>query len=172
MILVGGGAQVVYTEQYRPTDIDLVGQITRRDMEALADNGFERMGRHWIYSWKHIEGVYVEVPGGVLMGENSPEVVDVGGHRLQVISLDDLMMDRLVQATDRTPTTWDEVIELGEATFDRVNWDTIRDRCMVKRKEDIGLHILPQVLDDVLRDLECRHHRTIEDTGPSLDHGL
>ena len=56
MILVGGGAQVVYTEQYRPTDIDLVGQITRRDMAALADNGFERVGRHWIYSWKHIEG--------------------------------------------------------------------------------------------------------------------
>lgn len=143
-ILVGGGTQVVHTEQHRPTDIDMVGWITPRDMEALADAGFVKEGRHWVYAWNLMEGVDVEVPDAVLMGQDPPAIVDVAGHRLRVISLDDLMMDRLVQATDRTPTTWDEVIELGEATFDRVNWDKLRARCMVKRKEDIGLHILPR----------------------------
>ena len=130
-----------------------------------------KQGRYWIYAWKQIEGVDFEVPSAVLDGRDHPEIVDVGGHPLRFISLDDLMMDRLVQATDRTPTTWDEVIELGEATFDRVNWDKIRARCMVKRKEDIGLHILPLVLVEVLDELAALH-REIKDTGPSLDYGF
>ena len=119
-ILVGD-AQVVRTEQHRPADID-IGRIAPRDMEC----------RHRVYARNLMEGVDVEVPDAVLVGQDPPEIVDVAGHRLRVISLDDLMMDRLVQATDRTPATWDEVIELGEATFDRVNWDKVRTRVVVQ----------------------------------------
>ncbi|MDE0132224.1 MAG: hypothetical protein OXM62_05100 [bacterium] len=172
LILVGGGAQVVHTQQHRPTDIDMVGRITQRDFEALAAAGYEKQGRHWIYAWKRVDGVDVEVPAAVLMGEDPPEIVDVGGHHLRVISLHDLMMDRLVQATDRTDVTWDEVMELAEATFDRVNWDTVRARCMVKRKEDIGLHILPQVLDEVLAELDTMHERGRDNPGASMDAGF
>ena len=170
-ILVGGGAQVVHTEQDRSTDIDLVGWITPRDMEALADAGFKKEGRHWIYAWTLMDGVSVEVPAAVLLGQDPPVEVNVGGHPLRVISLDDLMMDRLVQATDRTDVTWDEAIELAEATFDRVDWDKVRARCMVKRKEDIGLHILPRVLDDVLGHLESRRRRAVGDGGPFRESG-
>lgn len=172
LTLVGGGAQVVHTRQHRPTDIDMVGRITQRDFEALADAGYEKQGRHWIYAWKRVEGVDVEVPAAVLSGEDPPEVVDVGGHLLRVISLHDLMMDRLVQATDRTDVTWDEVIALAEATFDRVNWDTVRARCMVKRKEDIGLHSLPQVLDEVLAQLKTVRRQKRDNPGSSLDVGF
>lgn len=113
----------------------------------------------------------MEVPDAVLLGQDPPVEVDVGGHPLRVISLDDLMMDRLVQATDRTDVTWDEAMELAEATFDRVGWDEVRARCMVKRKEDIGLHILPRVLDDVLGELEARRRGADGDRGPSPGRG-
>ena len=171
MILVGGGAQVIYTQQPRPTDVDLVGRITPYDLQALADAGFKRHGRHWLHAWKQDE-MFVEVPATALIGEDPPRVVDVGGHPLQIISVEDLMMDRLVQATDRTDTTWDEVIELAEATYKRVNWDTIRSRCMTKRTEDLGLHILPQVLNEVTAEIERTQQRDTKNPGRSLDNGL
>ena len=158
MILVGGGAQVVHTEQSRPTDVDMVGRITPRDLQVLEEAGFERRGRHWLHAWTW-EGLLVEVPDSVLMGEDPPELVEVGGHELRVISVDDLMMDRLVQATDRTDITRDEVLSLAEATYERVNWDRIRERCMTKRTEDLGLHILPEVLDEVLADVATTRKR-------------
>ncbi|MDE0675621.1 MAG: hypothetical protein F4Y83_03045 [Acidimicrobiia bacterium] len=74
-------------------------------------------------------------------------------------------MDRLVHATDRTEVTWDEVIELAEATGDRVNWDAVRARCMVKRNDDIGLHILPQILDEVLAELTAISQRKRDNPG-------
>ena len=82
------------------------------------------------------------------------------------------MMDRLVQATDRTDTTWDEVMSLAGGTYKEVNWDRIRARCMVKRTEDIGLHILPQVLDEVLAEFEAIRQRQKGACDPSLDYGL
>ena len=171
MILVGGGAQVIYTQQPRPTDVDLVGQITPNDLQALADAGFERHGRHWLHAWKQDE-MFVEVPATTLIGQDPPRLVDVAGHLLQIISVEDLMMDRLVQATDRTDTTWNEAIELAEATYKRVNWDTIRSRCMTKRTEDLGLHILPQVLDEVIAEIQTGRHRDTHNPGRSPDHGL
>ena len=153
MILVGGGAQVVYTQQPRPTDVDMVGLITARDLQVLDDAGFVRHGRHWLHSWT-LDEVFVEVPDAVLLGVDTPRLVDVDGHQLRVISVDDLMMDRLVQATDRTDITWDEAVALAGAAFHRVNWDRIRERCMIKRTEDIGLLHLPQVLDEVLAEVQ------------------
>lgn len=171
-ILVGGAAQVVHTRQQRPTDIDLVGSITPRDVEALAEAGFEKQGRHWVYAWKRPEGIDVEVPDSVLLGEDPPIEVDVGGHPLRVISLHDLMMDRLVQATDRHPTTWEEAVDLAKATYARIDWPVVRARCMVKRREDIGLHILPQVLDELLAELETGRQQERDDPTPSLDVGF
>ncbi len=127
------------------------------DMRSRGDTGYT--------FGKGVEGVDVEVPATVLMGEDPPEVVDVGGNHLRVISLHDLMMDRLVHATDRTEVTWDEVIELAEATGDRVNWDAVRARCMVKRNDDIGLHILPQILDEVLAELTAISQRKRDNPG-------
>jgi len=173
MILVGAGAQVVYTKQPRPTDFDMVGRITPRDIQVikdalldalLKDAGFERRGRHWLHAWT-LEGVLVEVPDSVLMGEDPPELIEVGGHELRVISVDDLMMDRLVQATDRTDITWDEVISLARTVHRDVNWDRIGEWCMTKRTEDLGLHILPQVLEEVLADVAATRQRRRETPG-------
>ena len=116
--------------------------------------------------------MFVEVPATTLIGQDPPRVVDVAGHPLQIISVEDLMMDRLVQATDRTDTTWDEAIELAEATYKRVNWDTIRARCMTKRTEDLGLHILPQVLDEIIAEIQTCPHRDTHNPRRPPDHGL
>ena len=153
-VLVGGGAQVVHTVKTRPTDIDLVGIITPRDVEVLAETGFVKEGRHWVYAWGP-DWIDVEVPDSALFGEDHPVEVDVGGHRLRIISLEDLMLDRLVQATSRHPTTWDEVMDLACATEARVNWDVVRARCEAKRWDDIGLRFLPQVLNEVLTELDA-----------------
>ena len=166
LVLVGGAAQVVHTKEHRPTDIDMVGPITSRDERALADAGFVREGRHWAYDWSETEGFLVEVPGTALWDEETAEEIDVGGHGLRVVSANDLMVDRLTQATDGTQITWDEVLSLADATWDRVNWDLVRSRCMSKRREDLGLHNLPDVLDKVLA--AVGHQRDIEGSRSSL----
>lgn len=76
------------------------------------------------------------------------------------------MVDRLTQATDGTQITWDEVLSLADATWDRVNWDLVRSRCMSKRTEDLGLHNLPDVLDKVLA--AVGHQRDIEGSRSSI----
>jgi len=77
--LVGGGAQVFYTQQTRPTDIDMVGRITSRDMESLAAAGFKKKGCHWYYGWEHESGVLVEVPSEESYGMDTPDIVSVNG---------------------------------------------------------------------------------------------
>ena len=68
---------------------------------------------------------------------------------LRVITLNDLMMDRLVQATDNTDETWDEAVDLARYAGGLVDWELIRVRC-AEQQTDIGLRGLPRVLDDVL----------------------
>jgi len=162
-ILVGGGAQVFYTQQNRPTDIDMVGRITARDMESLAAAGFKKQGRHWYYGWEHESGVLVEVPSEVSYGVDTPYIVFVSRYPLRVISLNDLMMDRLVQATDNTDETWDEAVDLARYAGGRVDWELIRVRCAEQQKTDIGLRGLPRTLDDVLDILGIGSGRAVVD---------
>ena len=161
--LVGGGAQVIYTQQARPTDIDMVGRVTSQDMESLAAAGFEKKGRHWYYGWEHESGVLVEVPSEESYGVDTPDIVFVNGYPLRVISLNDLMMDRLVQATDGTDVTWDEAANLAKFAGGRVDWELISVRCAEQRKTDIGLRGLPRVLDDVLDNLGIGAGRPVVD---------
>lgn len=150
LVLVGGAAQVVYTKEHRPTDIDMVGPITPRDERVLAEAGFAREGRYWTYDWSDTEGFMVEVPGSALWEGETAVEINVGGHPLGVVSLEDLVLDRLTQATDGTQVTWDDALSLSVATWDRVDWDKVRSRCMSKRSEDLGLQDLLEVLDNVL----------------------
>jgi len=83
-------------------------------MEALAAAGFQKKGRHWYYGWEHESGVLVEIPSETSYGVDPPEIVVVSGYPLRVISPNDLMVDRLVQATDGTEPTWDEALQLAK----------------------------------------------------------
>ena len=63
------------------------------------------------------------------------------------------MMDRLMQATDGADITWQEALSLGVAARDRVNWQSLKSRCLAARTADIGRNTLPEVLDRLLREL-------------------
>ena len=152
LVLVGGAAQVIHTGCERLTDIDMVGPITSDDEAALARAGFVREGRHWVYGPIDLE-IAVEVPGDTLFGEEVPEMLDVGGVVVRVISVNDLMMDRLVQATDGTLVTWEEALSLAIAARDRIDWRSIRTRCVAEQARDLFLRNLPMVLDRLMRNL-------------------
>ena len=86
-MLVGGGAQVLYTDIERLTDIDMVGWVTPTDNEALASAGFTREGRHWVYGGT-TPRILVEVPDTTLFGHDEPLLFQTpSGVTVQVISL-------------------------------------------------------------------------------------
>lgn len=145
LVLVGGGAQITHTGVGRLTDIDLVGHLTDADLTAIADAGFERIGRHWVYEDSG-DMIAIEIPDTTLIGEHPPELVEVDGVVVGIISLDDLMMDRLVQATDATPVTWDEARLLAGAAGDRINWDAIHTRCHILAGTEPFMRALPDLV--------------------------
>lgn len=150
LVLVGGGAQVLYTGIERLTDIDMVGWITPTDTEALASAGFTRDGRHWVYGGTTPE-LLVEIPETTLLGHDEPLLFQTpSGVTVRVISLDDLMLDRLMQATDGTVVTWEEALSLGIAAKHRINWTVLQARCDAAADEDAFLQRLPDVLNRII----------------------
>ena len=152
LVLVGGAAQMIHTGCERLTDIDMIGPIDFGDKAALARAGFVREGRHWVHGSADHQ-IAIEVPGDTLFGEEIPELLDVEGVVVQVISVTDLMMDRLIQATDGTLVTWEEALSLGIAARDRVDWTVIESRCRAAQADDFTLRDLPGVLDRLMKNL-------------------
>ena len=144
MILVGGAAQVTHTGIGRLTDIDLVGAIDAGDEERLRTAGFTREGRHWVHEARGAV-IAIEVPGEALIGEEPPETVTVDGVQVSIISVTDLMMDRLVQATDGTPVTRDEAKQLAVAAHDRIDWDAVERRAAGAARSEAFLGGLPSL---------------------------
>lgn len=145
LVLVGGAAQVTHTGVGRLTDIDVVGVLREEDVTAITEAGFERVGRHWVYEDAR-GSIAVEIPDSTLAGELAPEMVDVEGVMVRVISLEDLMMDRLMQATDGTDATWNEAALLAEAAHHRIDWEAIERRCRALAEAEPFLRSLPALV--------------------------
>jgi len=150
LVLAGGAAQMIHTGHPRLTDIDMVGPVDSRDKAALSESGFGRDRRHWVCGTGTDE-VAIEVPSETLFGEEPPELVEVEGVIVRVISINDLMMDRLVQATDGTRVTWEEALALAVAAHNRLDWSLVEARCRKAQEEDFFLRNLPMVLDRIMR---------------------
>lgn len=92
-ILVGGAAVEFYTEGgYATKDIDMIaagGPDLWRVMEEL---GFQRRGKDFINEKLEI---YIEFPGEMLGAGRISNVLDVDGMPLRIISVEDLIVDRL-----------------------------------------------------------------------------
>ena len=147
LILVGGGAQVTHTGVGRLTDIDVTGNLTSADKDRLADAGFTKDGRHWIF--EDDRGVLaVEIPSSTMDGAEPPERVDVEGVPVWVISVTDLMMDRLVQATDGTPVTRDEALQLAVAAHESIGWEQLRERADAVAAAEPFLKDLPRLVEE------------------------
>lgn len=85
MELYTGGA-------YTTGDLDFVGSVPSSVERELLEHGFEKKGRHWI----HEEGrLFLEFPGSSLDEGELPVEVEVGGHRVRVLSPEALIVDRL-----------------------------------------------------------------------------
>lgn len=92
-VVVGGAAVELYTGgAYTTGDIDLVGSISPRFAQALTKVGFLRHGRHWIHESAQ---VFVEFPGEALDPDEEALWLEFEGHRVRVISVEDLLVDRL-----------------------------------------------------------------------------
>jgi hypothetical protein len=151
-VLVGGTAVELHTGSYRPTDIDLVGSTRSGSDTTLVELGFARSGRHWLFTFNDGETLAIEVPGKRLddYALEPPRVIDLAPGRLAVISLNDLMMDRLLQATGGEPVTRDEAVRLAAAAYERIDWEGLSARSdAVAQSGTLAGAALPAVLTSV-----------------------
>jgi len=92
-VLVGGAAVEILTGgAYTTGDLDFVGFVPPPVREILEQNGFKRSGRHWI----HEDGeIFLEFPGEALDPKEKSIRYEAFGHDLVLISVEDLLVDRL-----------------------------------------------------------------------------
>jgi len=153
-VLVGGTAVHLYTGSYRPTDIDLVGYWQDGYQERLAALGFTRSGRHWLIRFGDGEAIGVEVPDHRLfeLAADRPVMLDLNPGKLAVISVNDLMIDRLLAATGGEPITFDEALRLAVAAYASISWTALEDRSRdAARTGSLADQALPKVLQRVRR---------------------
>lgn len=147
VVLVGGAAVNVVTGTYYPTDLDLVASVTTADRRRLVAAGFEWAGvgyRHLSITMPDGEVILVEFPDSDLDAVFPPEQIEIDtGVFVSIISLNDLVMDRLRQATDGTLVTLDAAIDLALAAYASIDWDWLDQRAELPELEAIGV---PDVL--------------------------
>ena len=92
-VLVGGAAVEILTGgAYTTGDLDFVGWVPARVARQLEKSGFRKSGRHWIHDRAQI---FLEFPGDALAAEERAVRREVFGHDIVVISVEDLLVDRL-----------------------------------------------------------------------------
>lgn len=153
VVLIGGAAHNLYTGEYRPTDIDLAATgVGRSEFETLAKHGFIDRG----IGHRHIElhlrdsepPELVEFPTDLTDIDSTDTVRLAEGVAVEVISLSDLVVDRLVQATDGTPVTFDDAVALLVATSSEVDWTTVM-RLVEQRSDEPFLNELQEVFESI-----------------------
>ncbi len=92
-ILVGGVAVEYYTQGgYSTADIDLVSEGGRDLVQVMESLGFEKIGKDFIQKTLKI---YVEFPSRHLKSSELSSKIQIGKKILRIISLEDLLIDRL-----------------------------------------------------------------------------
>lgn len=146
-ILVGGSAVAFYTEgKYTTHDIDMISPSGKDIEEVMGRLGFSKFGKD--YSNKQLK-IYVEFPSDALGPTEKVNIIKVGTSRLKIISIEDLIVDRLC-AFKYWGSTVDGVnalimLELGIAKKARVE-----DRA---REEDVldALDFVENALERIIR---------------------
>ena len=121
-VLVGGAAVEFYTGgSYSTKDIDMLAFGGPSLWEAMEELGFRRRGKDFIHSDLEI---YVEFPSESLNAGEKSDLIDIDGAPLKIISIEDLIVDRL-QAYKFWKSGIDGLnalllLELGKADIQRV----------------------------------------------------
>jgi len=175
-VLVGGAAVNVHTGGYRPTDFDLVGPLGPAVDRALGVLGFARRGRFLVLAAAGRELV-LDLPDDTLFdlaGDPPDRVVVAEGVTAAVLSATDLMMDRVLQATDGTAITLEEAVRLAVGAYRRIDWRVLESRSRVASEQGSGAYaLLPATLHRVrslarraLRDLNAARGEAADGLSP------
>lgn len=134
-ILVGGGLVELLTEgTYVTGDLDLVADADTVG-PLLEDAGFERSGRHFLHEEL---GLAVEIVASRLDLERRTERIRWREYTLTVLSLEDLIVDRLCAAA-----FWDSETDREQAQIlygahrERVDEDRLRARAEEEQVADL-----------------------------------
>ena len=92
LVLVGGFPVGVYTRgQYITADVDASSPIAEDVKRKLLKLGFKQIGRHLAYSELNY---VIEIPSGWI-GKRKVLPVEIGGYKIDLLSPEDLIVDRL-----------------------------------------------------------------------------
>jgi hypothetical protein len=141
-VLVGGAAVNLHTGSYRPTDIDMCAYLNKEDRLMLKDLGFDhRHGDHFAYTFGDGETWLLEFPASQVDGDVT-SIRLTSDEILQVISLESLIVDRVLQATDGTGVTFDEAVRLCVAVMESADWDRVKVDVLERGQLQPGLGLL------------------------------
>lgn len=140
-VLVGGAAVNLHTGSYRPTDVDMCAYLNETDRETLKELGFEHLqGDHFAYTFSDGQRWLLEFPSAQVDGDVTR--IDLDGEEvLEVISLESLILDRVLQATDGTTVTFDEAVRLCFAVFEQAAWQQVEAKVSERNSLEPGLRI-------------------------------
>jgi hypothetical protein len=123
-IVVGGTADEYWTQaEYHPTDLDVCAALTEADRTTLRDIGFEWTGMHWVRD--RGRAIAVQFPDSRIDGDEARVATKQFGTAVaRIISLEDLYLDRLRQATsnqnDRSIEFMSALAVVGSLRGDRL----------------------------------------------------
>ncbi len=141
-VLVGGAAVNLHTGSYRPTDVDMCAYLNQDDRLMLKDVGFgHRQGDHFAYTFGDGEAWLLEFPASQVDGDVTSIRLD-SDETLYVISLESLIVDRMLQTTDGTGVTFDEAVRLCVAVMESADWDRVKVDVLERDQLQPGLGLL------------------------------
>lgn len=134
-VLVGGGLVEILTQgQYVTGDLDIVAD-SERVGSLLEAAGFQRRGRHFV---EEELGLTVEIVAPHLDPSQESERLRRGEYTLTILSLEDLIVDRLAAATFwETSTDLEQAQIVYGAHRDRIDDDRLQQRAEEEQVEDL-----------------------------------
>jgi len=134
-VVVGGEAVEIYTQgSYTTGDIDILSEPEMTGA-ILKEWGFVKAGRLWLN--KDLD-IYIDWRGGGLEGGKEPETVKVGDLEVRLISIEDLIIDRLNAAKwwgDADSLMWAKVLINMKRALGGMDEDYLKARA---KQEDIA----------------------------------
>lgn len=128
-VLVGGAAVEYYTHGwYTSGDIDaLLYSAHPKVSQVMEGLGFVRKGKDWMHS--ALPDLYVEFPGvlGDPLWNLDPDEIEIDGHRVRIISLEGLILDKVGSYLIGSMIDGVNVLALLNAGTDQLDWEFIED---------------------------------------------
>jgi len=132
-VLVGGALVEFYTSgAYVTGDLDIIGD---RDaiVPLLESAGFFKSGRTW---WNTDLELVVDIAGRDLRRTETVVAVEFEGFTVPTVSLEDLIVDRLLAAKYwKSPTDWEQAVLLLTAHESRVSVGALKQKAAAN---DVG----------------------------------